>query len=345
MHNASIRKIFAMTMIFVLMSAQSGLACSWAAYSNGSAAVVARTMDWYHNDSAVVKGHGRNVAVKAASTANALQYKSKYASLQVYSFGGIVSDVMNEKGLQGSLLYLEGSTLPKAQPGRKDMNTTSFLTYAADNFATVKELLDSLSHINFIAMPFGNAKIASGEPIPTTSEQWPGHFAFADTTGDKAIIEFREGKLTVYHGQEHNAMTNEPAYEAHLYFDAIGNRPTATITPVDRRAKAKFYLADMLKRNVTDSSRALLGMRGVLSAVSAGTEELDPLDNEVYPTIWSALIDQKAKAYYIIHFNAWNAERYDFSLFSADKPEVVKLTPVSGLLPPIPYDTIHSQQK
>lgn len=326
-----------------VQTVQTAWACTWAAYANGPTAVVARTMDWYHNDHAVVKGVGRNIEIFASNTPDALRYKTRYASLQICSMGFIATDALNEKGLQGSLLYLEGSLLPKARSGRQNVSAFAFLPYAVSSFATVRELVDALQGINIVASPL---------PIPLpintleglideTTGKWPGHFAFSDATGDKAVIEFRDGELKLYHGKEHAALSNEPPYDVHLKFDATGDRPLATISPLDRRATAKFYLSDMYKRNVTDSGRALLAMRGLLAAVTASTEEVDPDDGVVYPTIWSVLADQNAGVYYLSRYTAWDTERYDFSLFSKDEPEITILSPMRGDPAPIPYDAIH----
>ena len=36
-------------------------ACTRAAYQNGDASIVVRTMDWWGHDDAVVKGHGKGI--------------------------------------------------------------------------------------------------------------------------------------------------------------------------------------------------------------------------------------------------------------------------------------------
>lgn len=300
-------------------------ACSWAVFANQGAAVVARTMDWYCDDSAVVKGHGRGAAVKAAQTQNALEYKAKYATLQVHSFGDLtVTEAMNEKGLQGSSLYLEGSRLPDAKAGLPDVDPALFISYVVSNFATVQEVVDNMSRINLVSISFSLPR-EDGKSMDFTGPDFPLHFAFADAGGDKVIIELLKGEAKIYHGKEHNALTNEPPYEAHLGFDEFGPPPGGTIGTMDRRGRAKNYLRDMLDRDVASQERALAAMRGLQASVWAGTEELDRADNAVYPTIWSVLADQKAQKYYLSRYNTWCAEQYDFTMFDVTKPEVVTL--------------------
>ncbi|MDL2260418.1 linear amide C-N hydrolase, partial [Deltaproteobacteria bacterium OttesenSCG-928-K17] len=277
----------------------------------------------------------RNLALRAADTPDGLEYKSRYASLQIRSFEkGIVVEAMNEKGLQGSVLFLDGSELPAVQPGRDNIDPNNFIAYAVSSFSNVRELVDSLARINFIPATL-DIPGPEGEGLGYPADKWPGHFAFSDASGDKVIIEFIKGEVKVYHGREHDALTNEPNYETHLALDAVGYQPTGSIFPEDRRGRAKSYLRDMRERGVDEPRRALLAMRGLLAGVWAGTEEIDRVENEVYPTIWSSLADQKSLTYYITRYNTWCSEIYDFSMFDAARPEEVTLT-----APDYPYAKI-----
>ena len=313
----------ACALLFTL-AANPALACSWAAYANGPVAIVARTVDWYHSDEAVARGCGRGLKTKAADSPNGLEYTAKYASIQIDSFGGLISDALNEKGLQGSILYLDGSTLPPVRADRKDVDPYKFIAYAVSNFATVKEVVDNLETLNFL--PKANAlKDASGKVIATRPENWPFHYALADAGGDRVIIEFIDGKAKVYHGKDHDTMANEPEYLVHKTLEAFKYRAGGTISTIDRWGRARQYLKDMSERNVTDNDRALMAMRGLLASMWAGTDEIDRADNKVYPTQWGALADQKAGRYYFSRIESWCTEVYDFSMFDPSRPESVAL--------------------
>lgn len=316
----------------------SAPACTWAAFANGGAAVVARTVDWYCSDGAVVKGCGRNVKVKAAPTPNALEYTAKYASIQIHSFAdGLVSDAMNEKGLQGAILYLDGSALPAVRSDRKDVDPYGFIAYAVSTCATVREVVDALDRINFIPMP-NFLPGADGEQLADKPENWPYHYALADATGDRVIIEFAAGKMNVYHGADEDALTNEPTYDVHKAIEEFGYRPDPSIATIARRARARQYLKAMRERGVDSQPRALMAMRGLLASVFAGIEEVDPVDNETYPTQWWGLADQVDKRYYITRLESWCTEVYDFSMFDPGKAEVVTLTPAGCPHPAIGRD-------
>lgn len=301
-------------------------ACTWAVYANGGAAVLVRTMDWTREDPAVVKGHGRNIRVRAADTPDALEYDTKYASIQIHSFGDhdVVGEAMNEVGLQGAILFLDESELPARQPGRPDVDPNNFVAYAVSSFATVREVLDSLERINFSPAQLRVPGMGV-PPLVYPDENCPLHFAFADPSGDKAVVEFVGGVAKVYHGPDHDALTNEPSYDLHRAIEDLEYVPNGSIATIDRRLRARLYMRDMRERGVTTSPRALLAMRGLLASVTAGSEEIDRLDDSVYPTIWGVLGDLNARKYYLIRTDSWCWEQYDFSLFDGDRPEVTVL--------------------
>lgn len=327
MKRSSLKTLCALTLLFSF-SVQTAFACTWAVYANGGAAVVARTMDWYSPDDVVVKGHGRGIAVKAAGTPNAKEYTAKYASIQTHSFAqGVVIEGMNEKGLQCSILFLDGAKLPEPEPAKKDVSVDRVIDYMVSNFATVKEAVDSLSGVNIIGLAGLTAPGPEGTTLAFNPKHPPLHFALADAEGGRAIIEMVDGVLKIYQGKEHDAMTNEPRYEVQLYLQEAGYQANGSNLPVDRRARAKEFLADMKQRDVKGTGRTLLAMRGVLATVAAGTEQLDHIENEVYPTIWSVLADLTNKAYYLERYNTWVGEYYDFTMFPVDQSKIVPLTP------------------
>lgn len=319
-------KLFIVAALSAVLAVGPANACSWAAFVNGKAAFVVRTMDWISPDDPVVKGYGRSTPGRSADTPDGIEYRAKYASMQIHSFEiDVVAEAMNEKGLQGSILFLDESELPARLPGRGDVDPNRFLSYAISNFATVKEVVDDLSRINFIPASL-DLPDGEGGRIQYPPEKWPGHFAFVDPSGDKVVIEFIGGEVKVYHGPEHDALTNEPFYDVHLAREASGYVPNGTISTVDRRLRARLVLKDMRTRGVDSSPRALLAMRGVLAAVFAGTEEIDPEWDEIYPTLWSVIGDLNGGTYYFSSVFSWCGGVYDFAMFDADKPEATVLT-------------------
>lgn len=341
MYRKFLCKLVLAVSLVTLVPAHPAKACSWAAYVAGSAAFVARTMDWYVNDPMQVQGMGRGVTIKAASTANALEYTTKYATIQMRSFDHLVGEVMNEAGLQACALFLDGSRLPKpSADGKKDFDPMMLPTYVASCFSTVAEALDHLKKLNFLpghlALP-----TPDGNQIVHDPQAFPTHFAMVDKTGDKAIVEFVKGEMLIYHGKEHDALSNEPAYEIQMMFRYYGYRPYGSISTPDRFGRAKDYLNDMRRRGVDTSDRGLLAMRGLIASLTAGMEEIDPTspDEEVYPTMWSVIADLNAGKYYVERVTNWCAEVYDFSMFDVSKPQVVNLKAQPSPIPPTPLES------
>lgn len=288
-------------------------ACSWASFASPNAAVVARTMDWTNRtDNAEVLGIGRGVTRKTAEGGNPLEYVTKYASIQILSLGAGVSDALNEKGLQGSVLYLEGSRLPapNAENARlHDMDPFFFLSYAVSTCATVKEVVLSLGTFNFLPRE---------DPLAAGSERsldLPIRFVFADAGGENAVVEFLDGKMTYYANKGDLAVANEPPYGVVQGLEEMGYQPSGSINTIDRQARARLYLADMRERGVDDTPRAIRAMRGLTATILAGYAEIDPDWGETYHTQWWTVVDLKNPAYYLTRLESWCAEIYDFSLF------------------------------
>jgi len=77
-----------------------------------------------------------------------------------------------------------------------------------DNFATVVDALDAIKNVYIVSI--------QGEKGSGYSYATPKHLAMADVSGDSAIVEVSDGKLTVFHGEEYRVLTNPPSYQEEL---------------------------------------------------------------------------------------------------------------------------------
>lgn len=298
--------------VLALSLCRPAVACSWAVFTSPNTAVVGRTMDWTNRpDDAKVMGIGRGVTRKTAESGTPLEYVTRHASIQIESLGVGISDALNEKGLQGSVLYLEGSRMPilDAKDARHDMDPYLFLGYAVSTCATVKEVVLSLGGFNFL--PREDPLVAGSEP----SHELPLRYVFADAAGDNAVIEFIDGKVEYYLNSGALALANEPPYSVIRILEEMNYQPNGSISTIDRQARARLYLADMRERGVDETPRAIKAMRGLLATVFAGYSEIDPDWGETYHTQWWTVIDLKNPAYYLTRLESWCAEIYDFGLF------------------------------
>ena len=84
------------------------------------------------------------------------------------------------------------------------------------------------------------------------------HLAISDASGDSAIFEYVDGRLSVHHGREYQVMTNSPFYDRQLaildYWQQIGG---LTMLPGTNRAPT----ASCVRRSIsTPSSKAPIRM-------------------------------------------------------------------------------------
>lgn len=112
-----------------------------------------------------------------------LRWVSQYGSVTYNVFGMEFPDGgLNEAGLYVGEMTLMGTEWPEDEKLPR-MYHNHWMQYLLDNFATVDEVLASLSK----ALPEGHC-------------QW--HFFFADKNGKAAVVEFVEGKPVVYAGDK-----------------------------------------------------------------------------------------------------------------------------------------------
>lgn len=309
-------------------------ACSRAQYSDGEDSVVARTFD-YITDDVAVYGFPRGTKLVSSLSEKGFEYTAKYASIQMVSFGGTtITEGMNEKGLAASFLYLYGTSGPKGDPDKAELSFEKIVQWAVSNFATIDELIAGLEKVNVsLAISSDLLGVTAGtdlleKPADGETPNEPMHAMFTDAKGDNLILEAYDGKLNFYHGKEHDVLTNDPNYQTQLYLlHGMQYKPYNTIASHDRFASLKQYLENMKTRKVKGKENIIWNMRGIISKVHAGMDELDPTTGTIFPTLWSVVVDQTDKVYYLEKYDKWAAEIYDFESFDLDAKEIVPLTP------------------
>lgn len=133
---------------------------------------------------------------------------TKYGHVGFNPFGmPIVADGLNEKGLACGAFYFPGwakyeSTIPQDQANT--ISNLDFVSWVLGNFATVNEVRDVLKDTKVIGVVYAPWGI-----IP------PLHYFIADKTGNKAVIEYVDGKLNFYDAP-FGTITNAPSYSWHM---------------------------------------------------------------------------------------------------------------------------------
>ena len=123
------------------------------------------------------------------------------------AFDMMTVDGMNEAGLSGHILWLAESDYGTYDPSRPALSMAVWMQYFLDNFATVAEAAAWIEQTEVQVVPLGDP--ATGE-VPTV------HLALDDATGDSAIVEYVDGKATVWHDRGYQVMTNSPTYDKQL---------------------------------------------------------------------------------------------------------------------------------
>ena len=268
------------------------------ANDKGPVKVVARTMDLFVSDKPLIMTHPRGKAYTGGTGENTVKWVSKYGSVVVTAFHkNVVSDGINEKGLAAHLLYLSGTQYPKAAD-EPTLSNVLWAQYILDNFATVKEAIEGTKSLQVVA-------------TEVEGRTWPIHLTMEDASGDSAVIEFINGKITVYQGKQYQVMTNEPAYSVQLanlkkYKLFGGALPLPGDTdPLSRFVRVATYLKTLpqSKDNVNAVANILSVIRSAMVPFGAENTSGNKAE-DAWPTRWVTVADLTDKIYF---FNATTA--------------------------------------
>lgn len=145
-----------------------------------------------------------------------VSYKAKHAIIAVTVHGMVpgskqdpLHEALNDQGLTFTTQSLDGNKSPDVStvPADKVLASTDLGTWALSNFATVADVKKALE----------GGDVGVWLPnIPALGPQdMPLHFALFDRTGAGIVIEWTDGKTTVYDNKV-GVMTNDPPFPWHL---------------------------------------------------------------------------------------------------------------------------------
>lgn len=281
------------TIAIVSTNAREADACTRVVYAgNDNQIITGRTLDWVSDIPVNIYIMPQGMNRIGYDSPNTIKWTSKYGSVVTVGYDIGVSEGMNEKGLVCNLLYLPGTIYSLPGDTRPEMGTAVWAQYVLDNFATVSEAVAQLSKDEFrIAapqMPGGNS---------TTI-----HMAISDTTGNNAIIEYIDGKISIHEGKDYTVLTNAPPFDQQLaineYWQNIGglHMLPGTNRSSDRFARGYFYI-NAIPRDA-NRQMALGGVFGVVRNVSVPLGISIPGQPEISSTQWRSVSDQKERVYF-----------------------------------------------
>lgn len=279
---------------FFATSAPSAVdACSRAVYLGPENMIVTgRTMDWMEDMESNMWIFPRGLAREGGTGAASAKWTSKFGSVVVSIYEGGTADGMNEKGLVANLLYLAESKYPDTGDKRPEVALTAWTQYVLDNYATVAEAVEALRKEEIRVVPVTAPNGAKG----TT------HLSISDATGDSAILEYLDGKLTIHHGRQYQIMTNSPVYDQQLalakYWEQIGGTTMlpGTNRAADRFARASFYINAAMQ--TADPREAVATVFSVMRNVSVPLGISTPGQPNIAATLWRTVSDHKNMVLY-----------------------------------------------
>jgi choloylglycine hydrolase len=292
---------------------------------NEKVMLVARTMDLEQSDQArfVVYPRGLKRDGLLGEKGNSCRWTSKYGSAVITAFGIATTSGMNEKGLSADLMNLEGTqyeTRDESRPGVSALWAQYFL----DNCSSVKEALATMKDFQVVPQKIGG-------------RFWPIHLALEDASGDSAVVEFLNGKMTIHHDHRYNVLTNEPPLEDQIanlknykFFGGTLPMP-GSIDPRSRFARAFYFLNSLPKPE--NARGAVADLCGVARTVMTPTGAVPiPGSNpgNSWHTLWMSVADLTNKTFYFQSTSSPDSFRVEF--------EKLHLEPGSPILGADAYD-------
>lgn len=202
---------------------------------------VGRSMDWYQDTGTILAVRPRGATRDSAPyDPGSFTWTSTYGSVVSLMYGVLAVDGLNEVGFQVSGLYLTEADYGPRDTSRPGIELGMAIQYLLDQFATVTDAVAWLveSDVQIIPLEIG------GKP-------GTGHLAFADPTGNSAVVEYLDGKIVVHEGPQYTIMANSPVYSEQLerlrqYQGFGGDQPLPGGTDsADRFARAAYYAAHL----------------------------------------------------------------------------------------------------
>ena len=273
--------------------------CTRAVYAGtGQMVITGRSMDWAEDMHTNAWVFPRGMERNGAAGPNSVTWTSRYGSLVFTAYDIGTADGMNEAGLVMNGLYLAESDYGPADD-RPAISILAFGQYVLDMFGTVDEAVTALKDdgIRMIAPNLPNGRATTV------------HMALSDPTGDSAIFEYLDGRLTVHHGSQYRVMTNSPAYDQQLAIEAYwGGIDPMTFLPGSFNAADRFARVSFMIDAIPDSSdarvidavpganyqnQAAASVLSVMRAVSVPLGITHPTKPNLASTLWRTVHDHQ----------------------------------------------------
>lgn len=273
-----------------------GFGCSRVVYKGtGSENVllVGRTLDWMNPIPTNIYVYPAGVEKQSMSSGAMYRWTARYGSVLAVSYDGGATEGMNNQGLVMNGLFCRQSKYPAAQPGTDTpvMSLAMIVSFFLDQFSTVDEVYNWFSTNKF---GVNGATFDSGT-VATI------HFALTDRQGHNLVVEFFNGEVNLYRGDNLTVLTNEPALSVHeavqQYWNAIDGQTflPGSHSSFDRYIRATYFINHVPKNLPYEQAYgALSSVMGVVTVPFLYEDGGKTLSS----TQWRSIADLIGNRYY-----------------------------------------------
>ncbi|MDE6073202.1 MAG: linear amide C-N hydrolase, partial [Muribaculaceae bacterium] len=285
--------LFGLTSLTGIGIQQAG-ACSRVLYvGDDSLKIVGRSLDWKTPIPTNLYVYPRGFHHVSSDAPGALEWTSKYGAVYAVGYDGGITEGMNEKGLVINGLFCKGTIYNNPETdGRPPMSLSVFVAWMLDRYETTAEVVKVLKEHNF---SIGGATFDGG----TVSAL---HWGITDAQGHSAILEFDNGNLNIYEGDDFRVLTNDPQWpqmQAIInYWHGIGgqNMLPGTVKSADRAVRADYFAHHV--KPTGDADLGLSIIRSILFNVSVPYTYTIETEPNVSSTQWRSFANLRDKRYY-----------------------------------------------
>lgn len=253
-HSDFLRPVALLAAVAASFAIRPASACTGISFTaRDGSRVIGRTMEWgsFVMDSrCMVVPRNHTMTAQTPSGENGMKITTRYGYVGIGVLeDNLLAEGVNEKGLVGELFYFPNYGVYEEYDSAFNATTVTdgqLLSWVLGRFATIAEMEKELEKIHVVAYGkgFGTA-----------------HFQLADATGRQVVIEYLDGKPTIFENKL-GVFTNAPAFNVQMlnlnnYINLrAGNVPDREIAPgVELRSFGSGSAALGLPGDITPPSR------------------------------------------------------------------------------------------
>lgn len=269
-------------------------ACSRILYvGDDNLRIVGRSLDWKTPIPTNIYVYPAGMHKRGHDKPGALEWTSRYGAVYAVGYDGGITEGMNEKGLVVNGLFCKGTVYENdSTKERPPMSLAMFVAWMLDLNATTPEVVASLREHNFNI----SGSTFDGGTVSAL------HWGITDAEGRCAILEFDNGEVKIYEGQDMPAMTNDPEFPAMTaindYWIKIGggNMLPGTVKSPDRFVRGYYFDGHVAKTGDTDLGLSII--RSILMNVSVPYQYTVETEPNVSSTQWRSFANLRDRRYY-----------------------------------------------